>query len=315
MICPHCGQNIPDEGFACPKCGKALPRDRTTMSGARPEIRPTPVAAAPNRKPVAIAGVLAAIVIVLLLILLLRPKPPVYGGNAGTPPPTGPAVTQAPTPAAPNPGPPVTGATTPQAPKIPAEDPNKKAIEDYLQKVSYIEKQRQLVVNDLTEALLVMQLLQSGMNDPLLGSMSDLLEPDPEEARKAKQQSKTETPDQAQQVISDKVAQLKVLDDRLKATGPIPGPAMPFARAYNESFYRYAGAMIQIGQVMQQAKADPSKAPQLATGLSSMKGSLGSSAAQGLAAADQQLTVLCQKYGITKPFDVTDTPAGGVTGM
>jgi hypothetical protein len=195
------------------------------------------------------------------------------------------------------------------------EDPNKKAIEAYLQKVSYIEKQRQLVVNDLTEALLVMQMLQAGLNDPLTGSMSDLLEPDPEEARKAKQQSKTETPDQAQQVISDKVAQLRALDDRLKATAPIPAPAMPFAQAYNESFYRYAGAMITIGQVMQQAKADPSKAPQLATGLSSMKGSLGLSAAQGLAAADQQLTVLCQKYGITKPFDVTDTPAGGVTGM
>ena len=124
----------------------------------------------------------------------------------------------------------------------------------------------------------------------------------------------SETPDQAQQAIGSYVGKLKALDDQLKATRPIPGPAMPFAQSYNNAFYSYAEAMIQIGQIMQQAKSDPGQAQTLAGQLSGMKGSLGANKDRALAAADQQLTVLCQKYGIRKPFDVTDTPSGAVTG-
>lgn len=311
MTCPHCGAENLSEGFSCPSCGKALPREQTTMPGPRPVPPPEPA-----RKPYALAGVLAAVIVILIvaLIFALKPKAPVTGANSTGAPLPGTPVTQAPSPGPPIPGPAVTQAPTAKAPTLPPEDPNKKAIEAYLQKVSYIEKERQRVVNDLTEALLVMQLLQAGMNNPLLGSMSDLLEPDPEAALAAKEKSTKETPDQAQQVISTKVAQLKALDDQLKRTLPIPPPALPFARSYNSAFYAYAGAMIQIGQFMQQSQADPSKAASLAGQLSAMKGSLGARKDQALMAADQQLTALCQKYGIQKPFDVTDTPSGAVTG-
>ncbi|HEY3412243.1 MAG TPA: zinc ribbon domain-containing protein [Armatimonadota bacterium] len=314
MICPHCNQEIPDEGFACPKCGKALPRDRTTMSGARP-APPTVTPVTASRRPYALAGVLAAIVLVLGIVLFMALRKPVTQANTALPPPPGPPVTAAPTPAAPLPGPPVTEAPRAQPPKLAPEDPNKKAVEAYLQKVSYIEKERQRVVNDLTVALFAMELLKAGVGNPVPESMNWVWGDDPSVEAAAKEKSKTETPDQAQQAIGSYVGKLKALDDQLKATTPIPAPAMPFAQSYNSAFYEYAGAMIQIGQIMQQAKADPGQAQALAGQLSGMKGSLGSRKDRALAAADQQLTVLCQKYGIQKPFDVTDTPAGGVTGM
>lgn len=314
MTCPHCAQEIPDEGFACPRCGKALPRDRTTMSGARPTV-PTVVPPTPSRRPYALAGVLAAIIVVLAIVLAVALHKPVTQANGTLPPAPGPPVTSAPTPAAPLPGPPITEAPKANPPQLAPEDPNKKAIEAYLQKVSYIEKERQRVVNDLTVALFALELLKAGVGNPVPPGMEWVWGDDPSVAAAAKEKSKSETPDQAQQAIGDYVGKLKVLDDQLKATTPIPPPAMPFAQSYNSAFYEYAGAMIQIGQIMQQAKSDPGQAQSLAGQLSGMKGSLGSRKDRALAAADQQLATLCQKYGIQKPFDVTDTPAGGVTGM
>jgi hypothetical protein len=45
-----------------------------------------------------------------------------------------------------------------------------------------------------------------------------------------------------------------------------------------------------------------------------MKGDFQLRAQQGLNQADMQLTTLCQQYGLPKPFDVTDTPGGSITG-
>jgi hypothetical protein len=275
-----------------------------------------PVVEAPNRKPYIVAGVLggAVVILVVALILSLNNRAPVTQNPSALPPRPGAPLTQAPSASVPQPGAPVTQAPGANPPKVGAEDPDKAAVAAYLQKISYIERQRQLVVNDLSEALLVAQLLQSGLSNPLQGPMADLLEPDAESAAKAKQKATTETGDQAQQTVNSYVDKLRQLDAQLRATLPVPKPAFEFARAYDNAFAAYAGAMIKIGQVMDQAHRDPNQASALATQLSQLKGPLQVQAQQGLATADQQLVSLCNRYGIPKPFDVTDTPVGGVTG-
>lgn len=307
MTCPHCGAgNIPPDAAVCPECHHQLP------------VREVPVAAgSAARKPYALAGVLGAVVVVLVvaLALALRPRPAVTQVAPAAPPAPGPPVTQAPAPAAPAPGPPVTAAPAAQPPTPKPEDPNKAAVQAYLNKVSYIEKQRQAVVNNLAPALLEATLLQQGMDNPLLGPMSDLLAPDPEAVDEAKKKAKNDTPNQVQQLIGNYVNQLRQLDQELRSVQPVPTPAYAFARAYDEAFAEYAGAMVQIGQMMQAGLADPSQARAQAGKLSAMKGNFQMRAQQGLNQADMQLTSLCQKYGIPKPFDITDTPGGTVTGL
>lgn len=314
MTCPHCGaQNIPDGAAVCPECRHELP---SAAPGARPRAE-VPPAATTARKPYALAGIFAAIIVVLIvaLILALRPKSPVTQAPATAPPVPGPPVTQAPTPQPPATGPPVTAAPEAKPPAPTPEDPNKAAVQAYLNRVSYIEKQRQAVVNNLAPALLEASLLQQGMDNPLLGPMSDLLAPDPEAVDQAKQKAKKDTPNEVQQVIDGYVGQLRTLDEQLRKIQPVPQPAFAFARAYDEAFAAYAGAMVQIGQMMQVGLQDPNQARAQAGKLSAMKGDFQLRAQQGLNQADQQLTALCQKYGLPKPFDITDTPGGNITGM
>jgi hypothetical protein len=207
------------------------------MSGV--ERRPIPAEA---RKPYALAGILGAIVIALIvaLILAMRPKSPITQAPAVTPPSLGAPVTQAPAPQAPAPGPPVTAAPSVQPPAPAQADPNKAAVQAYLQKVSYIEKQRQTVVNNLAPALLEASMLQQGMDNPLLGPMSDLLSPDPEAVDAAKEKAKQDTPNAVQQLIDGYVGQLRSLDTQLRAIQPVPTPAFAFARAYDDAFAKYA---------------------------------------------------------------------------
>jgi hypothetical protein len=229
-------------------------------------------------------------------------------------PTLGPPVTQAPAPQTPAPGPPVTAAPVAKPPAPTPPDPNKAAVQAYLQKVSYIEAQRQTVVNNLAPALLEASLLQQGMDNPLLGPMSDLLSPDPEAVDTAKQKAKQDTPNEVQQVIDGYVKQLRALDQQLRAIQPVPNPAFAFARAYDDAFAKYAGAMVEIGQMMSVGLKDPSQAKSQVGKLSAMKGDFQLRAQQGLNQADMQLTTLCQQYGLPKPFDVTDTPGGSITG-
>jgi len=312
MTCPHCGaRDIPDGAAVCPECKHVLPE--------RPGVERVPVAPTAARKPFALAGILGAIVIALLvaLIFALRPKTPVTQAPAVSPPVPGPPVTQAPAPQAPAVQAPVTAAPSvkPPTPAATPEDPNKAAVQAYLQKVSYIEKQRQTVVNNLGPAILEMTILQQGLDNPLLGPMSDLLAPDPDAVDQAKEKAKRDTPNQTQQVIDGYVNQLRQLDQQLRAIQPVPPPAYAFARAYDEAFAAYASAMVEIGQMMQSGLQDPSQARAQAGKLSAMKGDFQMRAQQGLIRADQQLSALCQQYGIPKPFDITDTPGGNVTGM
>jgi hypothetical protein len=278
-----------------------------------PAAPPSPAA----RKPYALAGILGAAVVVLLvaLILALRPQAPVTQAPAVSLPAPGPPVTQAPAPQPPAAGPPVTSAPVAQPTAPTPPDPNKAAVQAYLQKVSYIEKQRQTVVNNLAPALLEASLLQQGMDNPLLGPMSDLLSPDPEAMDTAKQKAKKDTPNEVQQVIDGYVGQLRSLDQQLRSIQPVPNPAFAFARAYDDAFAKYAGAMVEIGQMMSVGLKDPSQAKSQVGKLSAMKGDFQLRAQQGLNQADMQLTTLCQKYGLPKPFDVTDTPGGSITGV
>jgi hypothetical protein len=316
MTCPHCGtQNIPDSSATCPQCGHALAAGPTPLERERIPAAPAP--AAPNRRPYLLAGVLAAIVLVLAVALILnnRPEKAITQAPAATPPPAGPPVTSAPAPQPPLAGPPITQAPAAQPPTItpPRPDPMKAALEAYLQRVGQVEAQRQAVVTNLVPALIEAQILQSGLGET--GMMKELLDPDPDAFAKAKDEAANAKPSEVGQLINGYVAQLRALDNQLRSIQPVPQPAFTFARSYDNAFAAYSGSMIQIGQMMSQGLQDPSKAATISGQLSSMKGPLQNQAQAGLRNADAQLTALCQQYGIKKPFDITDNPAGTVTGM
>lgn len=302
MKCPHCGEaEIPDGGV-CPRCGKS--------AGAPPATLDRP------RRPYVLAGVLAAILILGIVVLLVTPRGSVIEAPAPQPPAPGPPVTAAPAPQVPEPGPPVTGAPAPQPPSVtpPAPDPNKAAVEAYIQKVGLIEKQRQQIVLNLGPALIQKSILEAGASNPLLGPLSDLLEGDPDAAREARASAGAQSQGQVQGLIDGYLNQLRALDQQFRAIQPVPQPAYTFARSYAEALVQYAGSIVQISQALSAGVADPSQAQAQAAKLSAMKGGLQLQAEQGLQRADAQLTALVQHFGIQKPYDITDTPRSSVAG-
>jgi len=317
MTCPHCGTtDIPEGSAACPRCGGPLALAQGAP-GAR-GVERVATAPAPARKPYLLAGILAAIIVLLIIALILMWKP--NRGVTQAPqvaPPTGPPITAAPVPEAPAVGPPVTQAPAARPPVVqaPVEDPNKAAVQAYIQRVGQIERQRQTLVTNIEPLLIEMTVLKMGMDNPLLGPMADLLEADPEAAMEAKKDATGDSAARVQQILDGYVNQLRVLDQQLRSIQPVPQPAFDFARAYDEALARYAGAIVQISQILTTGTSDPSQAAAQAQRLSSMKGGLQLQAEQGLRNADAQLTTLTQRYGLPKPFDITDTPRGSVTGL
>ena len=124
----------------------------------------------------------------------------------------------------------------------------------------------------------------------------------PEEEAAAKEKSRhPQSTERLQQDINSYITSLGQLDRELRAI-PAPRPAYDFARAYENSLVQYASAILAISQAVQAQNIDISAK------------ALGGQKDQALTLADKQLVTLCDKYGINKPFDVSDTHTGSVTG-
>jgi hypothetical protein len=303
MNCPECGKPVPPGVSRCPSCN-AVVRER---------------ASAAPKKPWALVGVLTAIVVVLLVLLArswLNRGPDVTAAPAPTQAPAGPPLTQAPAPKVPEAGPPVTAAPSQPPPAPPKEDPDKAAVEAYLRQVSAIEKQRQDIVNDTAQLLVMLQVMKAMAGGLSNAQMDQLLAVDAEEEAAAKEKAKQQTSGQVMGQMQSYSGRLRALDQQFRAI-KVPKPAYAFAASYDNALARYVAAIDSLAITLQKAEGvtDPAQATAVITQLQQARSQLTAAVAQGLSAADGQLAALCSKYGIPKPFTVADAPPGDLTGL
>lgn len=303
MNCPECGKPVPHNVSRCPACN-AVVIERATAT---------------QKKPWALVGILAAIVVVLLGLLVrswLTRGPQVTAAPAPVQAPAGPPLTQAPEPKTPAPGPPVTAAPSQPAPALPKEDPDKAAVEAYLRHVSAIEKQRQDIVNDTTQLLVMIQVMKAMAGGLSSAQIDQLTAIDPEEEAAAKAKARQQTSGQAMGQIQSYSGRLRALDQQFRAI-KVPKPAYPFAASYDNALARYVAALDSLAITLQRAEGitDPAQATAVITQLQQARAQLSAAVAQGLSASDAQLAALCSKYGIPKPFTIADAPQGDLTGL
>jgi hypothetical protein len=305
MNCPVCGTSVPPGVPKCPSCNAVITERKAP---------PPP----PARKPWAMVGVLSAVVLVLgyLLFRALHSGPEITAAPARPLPPPGPSVTQAPAPVVPQAGPPVTGAPSQPAPALPKEDPDKAAVEAYLRQVSAIEKQRQTIVNDTTQLLVMIQVMKAMAGGLSSAKIDELTAIDPEEEMAAKEKAQRQGTGEAMSQMQSYSGRLRTLNQQFRTLRP-PKPAYPFASAYDNALARYISAIDSLAITLQSVEkiTDPQEATTAITQLQQAKSELTSSVAQGLQTADGQLDALSTRYGIPKPFTVADAPPGDITGL
>lgn len=275
--CASCGAVLAPGARFCPECGR---------STAPRAFSPLPW----------VLGGLAGLALIALLIFLLRPKPEPTVISSVPQAPSGPPVVAAP-PRAPS-GPPVTTAPPrPQAPPQPV-DPNRAAVEAYLQKMASIEARRKQIVNNIYPAMLSLALLKS------MGGVQDMLQMmDEDVSEEQKRQGPPSSVQKGEQTINQYRDQLYSLALEANKIKP-PPPALPFHRSYQYSLGAYDKVLADISTAMLAGdQSIAGKGAALSQQVQSMQG-----------AADRELTKLVQRYDLPKPFAVNDQMSGSLTG-
>ncbi len=264
-------------------------------------IPETPPSSKSSKAPL-IAFLLLVAVAALVAILVMKSRgPAVTQAPKPAPPLPAPAVTQAPTPAPPPASPPVTAAPTTKPPE-PQVNPNKAAVEAYLAQVAVIEKQRQTTVNNMWPAYVAYLMLKGGGS--YAAQLEELMAVDPQEEAAARKKVQQADPTaQARKVIEGYSTQMVNLAAQFRRI-PVPPVANNFAASYNQVFTSYLQVFNQVMVSLQ---------TQDITNLN--PGAMQSQKDQPMMNANMQMDALCRSVGLTKPFEITDSPAGGVAGM
>ena len=287
MKCAKCGLELPPGTKNCPRCGNVnefVPAQEPRKT--RPLVY-------------AIAGLgLVALVALLVVALAGRQDKSVIpvspgrpsGGKLTTVPPGQPAgggLTTVP------PGTPGPGSTTPGAPTKPKPP---QAVVDYLNFVKKVEKHRQKLLKDTTDALMLAA--SGGGTQGLLDMIDMAMDPEGEKAIDPLAETKKELNRQYKNWLST----LKYFDAQ-----PAPAECREFSGAYREVLFREARAIGEVAVSFNSVNImDPADMSKLMKALQGMKNdpSIQSNIDKAADDADAKLTKLVSNYDMKKPFDI-----------
>lgn len=290
MKCAKCGMELPANVRQCPKCGLVNEFEQASEQAPR------------KRSPLVyvIAG-LAALAVVALVVAVIAgrgrhsvvsapgpvPGPP---GNITTAPPGQPAGGGIMTAPPGVPAPP--GATPPAAvkPKPPKE------VVEYLEFVKGVEKHRQMLLKDTTDALVLTSSV--GVAQGLLDLIDMAMDPDGAEARDPLAETRNELNRQYRNWLSI----LEYFDKK-----PAPPQCREFSGAYRAVLYLETKAIGEIASGMKNVNLmDPKDMGRLLKNLQAMKAdpTIQGNIDKACDDADAKLTALVGQYDMEKPFDV-----------
>ena len=320
-FCPECGQEVSSAARFCPNCAARLDGSAPTMPMAQSRVpRPPLGASAPPATPLArrllVPGLVAALIVLTAALAFahFRPQPSILA-SATPPPPSAPALTNAPTAplvqapaltnaptAPPIKAPALTNAPTPAAPALPPD------VAAYLAFLQQIEQRRVVMNNDTAGASAMLGLAQ-GMGGSIGGGMPDVTG-DPEGENEAKQQAAKEAEAKANtqrisQGYTDYALKWQGLVRDFRATPP-PAACAPLAARY----MTFLGDYTTIISKMQVAllNHDSGSLPDLSA-VAQVQGQVNTDGA----AANSELGSLCGHYGVPAPFVIA--PEGGAPSL
>lgn len=290
MYCAKCGLELPDGVKNCPKCGLVN------------EFVEAPQPPAKNKKLIITSAAIACALLVIAVVAVLAvkagrgnvtsapngvPSPP---GNVIAAPPGSPSdgrIMSAP------PGNPAPGDTTPGSvakPKPPQE------VEDYLAFVKEVEKHRQMLLDDTTNALTLSA--AGGQTQSMLSMIDMAMDPDGKEAQDPLADSKKELTRQ----YKNWLATLDYFDKK-----PAPQLCRDFSGSYRAVLYNEAKTIGEITVSFNNVNiTDPQDLSKLLSALQKMKKdpTIQQSIDKAADDADGKLTQLVSNYDMKKPFDV-----------
>jgi len=286
MRCAKCGLDLPQGTKTCPKCGNAS--EFVEQQAPR------------NTKPIVyVAATLGAVIILALVVAVIAsrgnknvvtappppPGPPESVVTGPPPAPTGGNVVTAP-PA--NPAPSVTPPGT-QKPKPPQH------VVDYLEFVKGVEKHRQMLLKDTTDALMLSATAQS---QSLLSLIDMAMDPD----GKAAQDPLADTKKELLRQYKNWYSTLEYFDKKAA-----PAECREFSGAYRDVLYQEAKVIGSIaGSFSKVNIMDPKDMQGLLSALQKMKRdrSIQENIDKSADNADAKLTQLVSNYDMEKPFSV-----------
>ncbi len=287
LFCSHCGKEIPSNAQFCSHCGARVGGAEASAPNSVASSVETAVRATRRLLlPTALLAVATLAALVAILLSKPRPQAPIVAAAPPPPPPAAAPLTAAPTvplPAAPA----VTSAPAPPAPTLPAD------AAAYVKFLGEIETRRAALENDLSGATTMMQTAH-GMQ----GAAAD---DDPDGKNKATQSGVSKV----NQGFTDYVAKWQALTKDFRAQTP-PQSCSLLANAYLAYLTDYAATISKL---------------QVSLLNGDLGGAMGAQGAQkqvdaDAAAADSQLSDLCARYGVPKPFSIGSGNGGSsVVGM
>lgn len=171
-----------------------------------------------------------------------------------------------------------------------------KEVVDYLEFVKGVEKHRQMLLKDTTDALLLAS--TAGAAQSLLDLIDMAMDPDGAKAR----DPLAETRKELQRQYGNWVSTLEYFDKQ-----PAPAQCREFSGAYRAVLYLETRAIGDIATGMQNVNLmDPKDMGRLLANLQAMKAdrSIQANIDKACDDADAKLTALVGQYDMEKPFDV-----------
>ncbi len=287
MKCAKCGLDLPQGAKTCPKCGNS---SEFVETQAAPK-RTSPL--------VYVAATLGAVIILALVVAVIASRGPKNVATA-PPPPPGPAnnVTTAPPPK-PAGGnvvtaPPATPAPAVTPPGVTKPKPPREVV-DYLEFVKGVEKHRQMLLKDTTDAL---TLAGTSQAQSLMSLIDMAMDPEGKEAQDPLADTKKELLRQYKNWYSTVV----YFDKK-----PAPDQCREFSGAYRDVIYKEAKVIGEMADSFRKVNImEPKDMQKLLSALQKMKGdpSIQQSIDAAADNADAKLTQLVSNYDMEKPFSV-----------
>jgi hypothetical protein len=291
--CAKCGHEIASTAMFCPSCGTPV------NAGGRPATGVDAAVGVTRRMLIPAMIAALAVLVVVIIILISRPHEPVIAARSEPVP--APSVLSAPT-AAPQPAPPVTSAPSQPAPPTPpvtnsaSKKPPALPPEDarYLEFLQQIDQRRIALDNDFSGAS---QLLQSAQ--AMQGEEGDT--DDPQQHNSSVQGSVGKM----SQGYSDYTTKWNALTRDFRSVVPPPDCSL-LANDYLQFLTDYAATIskLQVALLNHDIGA--------AMGVQGAQKQIDTDAMQ----ADNQITQLCNRYGVPKPFSIqTEGSSSPLTGL